>query len=192
MVEAKLSMAFSEDEVTQLTGLIPRPQGFHKRCIALQDSIDMLFKGCTVGDKGSLFHIKNKFGFRTVKKKISDCVNSVVDFFNFVTEASVCMIVCNILNIESISDVLPEDEAEKQEMFEDICKSVVRLVWPQIDLQSIQQAEGREQQSGEGDTDVDTDADPSQDDTSEYWNEDAQEFDDTLPYEDSENEIGRN
>lgn len=35
MVEAKLSMAFSEDETDQLTGLIPRPQGFHKRWIIL-------------------------------------------------------------------------------------------------------------------------------------------------------------
>lgn len=102
MVEAKLSMAFSEDETDQLTGLIPRPQGFHKRCIILQDSMNMLFSGSTVGDKGSLFHIKNRFGFRTVKNKISDCVTSVVDFFNFVTEGSVCMIVCNILNIDNI------------------------------------------------------------------------------------------
>lgn len=35
MVEAKLSMAFSEDTDDQLTVLIPRPQGFHKRCIIL-------------------------------------------------------------------------------------------------------------------------------------------------------------
>lgn len=35
MIDAKLSMAFSEDEADQLRGLIPRPQGFHKRCIVL-------------------------------------------------------------------------------------------------------------------------------------------------------------
>ena len=58
MVEAKLSMAFSEDQADQLTGLVPRPQGFHKRCIILQDSMNMLFSGGTVGDKGSLYHIK--------------------------------------------------------------------------------------------------------------------------------------
>lgn len=82
MVDAKLSMAFSENEVDQLKGLIPRPQGFHKRCIVLQDSMNSLFSGNTVGDKGSLFHIKNKFGFRSVKKKTSDCINSCVDFFS--------------------------------------------------------------------------------------------------------------
>ena len=59
-----------------------------------------------------------------MKKRISDCVNSVVDF---VTEASICMVVCNILhidNIDELSDSFPEDEDEKQKMFEDICRSV--------------------------------------------------------------------
>lgn len=50
--------------------------------------MNLLFDGRSVGDKGSLCHIKNKFGFRTVKKKYQT-VNSVVDFFDFVTEASV-------------------------------------------------------------------------------------------------------
>lgn len=193
MVEAKLSMAFSEDETDQLTGLIPRPQGFHKRCIILQDSMNMLFSGSTVGDKGSLFHIKNRFGFRTVKKNISDCVNSAVDFFNFVTEGSVCMIVCNILNIDNIdvnSDVIPEDGTERQEMFEDICKRVVQLVWPKIDMKSIQQA-------AEGDVvqDSDSDDDPQYlDDTILYWNDQTQdELEETLPYyEDSDDEFGMN
>ena len=61
-------------------------------------------------------HIKNKFGFRTVKKKISDCVKSVVDFFNFVTEASMCMIACELMNIDDIdetADALPADEVDR-------------------------------------------------------------------------------
>lgn len=64
--------------------------------------MNMLFRGSTVGDRGSLFHVKNKFAYQTVKKKISDCINSVVDFFNFVTEGCVCMIVCQMINIENI------------------------------------------------------------------------------------------
>lgn len=32
-------------------------------------------------------------------------MNSVVDVFDFVTEASVCMIVCRILNINNIDDI---------------------------------------------------------------------------------------
>ena len=69
MVEVKLSMSFSENPKYQLTGLLSRPQSFHERCIILHDSMNMLFDGMTVGDKGSMCHIKNKFGFRTVRKK---------------------------------------------------------------------------------------------------------------------------
>lgn len=80
----------------------------------------MLFRGSTVGDRGSLFHVKNKFAFKTVKKKISDCINSVVDFFNFVTEGCVCMIVCQIINIENIDDIaesIPDDSKQREELF---------------------------------------------------------------------------
>ena len=93
----------------------------------------MLFDGRTVGDKGFLCHIKNKFGFRTVKKKISDCVNSVVDFFNFVTEASVCMIACELLNIDDIdemADALPADEVDRYTFLASLSKKVVKLAWP--------------------------------------------------------------
>lgn len=87
--------------------------------------MNLLFDGRSVGDKGSLCHVKNKFGFRTVKKKISDCVNSVVDFFDFVTEASVCMIVCRILNInniDDISDALPDDNIDRLTVFHELVK----------------------------------------------------------------------
>lgn len=177
MVEAKLSMAFSEDPDDQLTGLIPRPQGFHKRCIILQDSMNLLFDGRSVGDKGSLCHIKNKFGFRTVKKKISDCVNSVVDFFDFVTEASVCMIVCRILNInniDDISDALPDDKIDRQTVFHELSEEVVRLACPQVDKESIRQAS-----TVADETLVPTD---DQEDNS---------LEDTLPYYESEDEFGK-
>lgn len=58
-----------------------------------------------MGDKGLFCYIKNKFGFCIVKKKF-DCVNLVVDVFDFVIEVSVCMIVCRILNINNIDDIL--------------------------------------------------------------------------------------
>ena len=62
VVEAKLSMAFSEDQEDQLTVLLPRPQGFRKRCIILQDSMNMLFDGMTVGDKGPCATSKTSLG----------------------------------------------------------------------------------------------------------------------------------
>nr|XP_022295009.1 uncharacterized protein LOC111105128 [Crassostrea virginica] len=117
MIEAKLSMAFSEDQADQLTGLVPRPQGFHKRYS------------------------------------------------------------------------LPEDEDEKQKMFEDICRSVVKLVKPQFDVASIQQAAAGDHENVQN-LDYDDDDSQSLDDTILYWNDGTNEFEDTLPYyEDSEDEF---
>ena len=194
MIDAKLFMAFSEDEADQLRGLIPRPQGFHKRCIVLQDSMNRLFSGSTVGDKGSLFHIKNKFGFRPVKKKISDCVNSVVDLFNFVTEASICLIVCDIINIENVDDMcdtIPADDSvATKEPFSEICTQITDLVWPHVDFKSIQQA-----LSGDDDQDATSDVeDPRfQDDTLLYWDADTNSLDETMPYYESseDNDFGK-
>lgn len=199
MVEAKLSMAFGEDEAARLTGLVPRPQGFHKRCIILQDSMNMLFRGSTVGDRGSLFHVKNKFAFRTVKKKISDCINSVVDFFNFVTEGSVCMIVCQMLNIENIDDIaesIPDDSKQREELFINICEKVVALSWPQVDMASIHLAAGLPLDEHQNtntapplDFDSGDEGDQSSDDTIIYWeNDDILE--ETMPYYDSDNDFG--
>lgn len=47
-------------------------------------------------------------------------MNSVVDVFDFVTEASVCIIVCRILNInntDDISDALPDDKIDRLTVF---------------------------------------------------------------------------
>jgi hypothetical protein len=193
MVDAKLAMAFSDDEVDQLKGLIPRPQGFHRRCIVLQDSMNSLFSGSTVEDKGSLFHIKNKFGFRTVKKKTSDCINSAVDFFNFATEASVCLIVCDILHMDNIDDIcqtIPSDTVAVQNLFVSICEQVFNLVWPHINRQSIQQAitggdnqPGAENPLDHESTNSDTEDPRFGDDTILYWNDDSS-LDETLPYYD--------
>lgn len=71
--------------------------------------------------KGHSVTSRTSLGF----KKISDCVNSVVDFFDFVTEASVCMIVCRILNInniDDISDALPDDNIDRLTVFHALVK----------------------------------------------------------------------
>lgn len=160
----------------------------------------MLFRGSTVGDRGSLFHVKNKFAFRTVKKKIYDCINSVVDFFNFVTEGSVCMIVCQMLNIENIDDIaesIPDDSKQREEeLFINICEKVVTLSWPRVDITSIHLAAGLPVDEHQNtntapplDFDSGDEGDQSSDDTIIYWeNDDILE--ETMPYYDSDYDFG--
>lgn len=185
MVDPKLSMAFSENEADQLKGLIPRPQGFHKRCIVLQDSMNSLFSGNTVGDKGSLFHIKKQVRVSFCKEENIRLYKFMCRFFfNFVTEAIVCLIVCNILDMDNIDDVcqtIPTDKEAVQNLFMNICEQVINLVWPHIDRQSIQQAITGDGNQLEQESISDTEDAKFLDDTILYWNEDSY-LDETLPY----------
>ncbi len=66
------------------------------------DTMDALY-GANPSDVGTLLHIRNVFGHRGVKKKISDCINHVVDFLNFCTEGYVCLLVMQLARIENLS-----------------------------------------------------------------------------------------
>ena len=71
----------------------------------------------------------------------SDCVNSVVNLFNFATEASICLIVCNIINIENVDNMWDTIQADEsvgpQELFSVICTQITDLVWPHVGFKSI-------------------------------------------------------
>lgn len=119
-------------------------------------------------------------------------MNSVVDFFDFVTEASVCMIVCRILkinNIDNISDALPDDKIDRQTVFHELSEEVVRLAWPQVDKESIRQASTVADETLIP-TDDQKDDHNSLEDTVLYW-DDGHELEDTLLYYESEDEFGK-
>ncbi len=61
--------------------------------------------GSMPSDVGTLLQVRNLFGHRGVKKKIMDCVNHVVDFLNFSTEGFICLLVLELLHIDSLSGV---------------------------------------------------------------------------------------
>lgn len=104
--------------------------------------MNMLFRGSTVGDRGSLFHVKNKFAFQTVKKKISDCINSVVEF----CDRGVCLYDCvpddQHWKHWYIAESIPDDSKQREELFINICEKTVTLSWPQVDMASIHLAAG--------------------------------------------------
>lgn len=141
--------------------------------------------------KGHSVTSRTSLGF-ALWKKISDCVNSVVDFFDFVTEASVCMIVCSILNINNIDDIwdaLPDDKNDRQTVFHELSEEVVRLAWTQVDKESIRQAS-----TVANETRVPRDDQQDDhhflEDTVLYWDE-GHELEDTLPYYESKDEFGK-
>ena len=88
-------------------------------------------------------------------------------------------------------DTIPADDSvATQELFSGICTQITDLVWPHVDLKSIQQA-----LSGDDDQDATSDVeDPRfQDDTLLYWDADTNSLDETMPYYDSneDNDFGK-
>ncbi|KAK3101689.1 hypothetical protein FSP39_005507 [Pinctada imbricata] len=135
MLDAKLAMACSSSPSDQLAGLVPRPQNFHRRCILMQDSMNLLYSPSSLSEKGTLMQIRNQFHFNNVSKKVMDNVNHVVDFWNFITEALICLLACKYLEISSIDDV--PDIPEKSKRLDELSSAIVDEVWPKIFMSSI-------------------------------------------------------
>ncbi|XP_070554960.1 uncharacterized protein [Ptychodera flava] len=133
MLECQASVAASEHLSDRLLGLVPRPQEFHKQCIILQDTMDKLFTGKSLADPGTLFHIKTRFGHRSVKKKVIDNVNHVVDFLNFTTEGMVCLLVMKLCRLNSLSDSLSENYPDVSTVLKETAKQIVQYIWPNMD-----------------------------------------------------------
>lgn len=47
--------------------------------------MDTFFHGSSAAEKGTLFHLKNVFGHRSVKKDVGEPFNHAADFMKFVT-----------------------------------------------------------------------------------------------------------
>lgn len=95
------------------------------------------YNGKSAAEKGTLFQIKNKFGHRNVKLKVSDCVNSCVDFWNFVTEGYVCLLACKLMNISS-TDQCPEDLITRNvdDYVLSMSREIVKKIWPFVQTTS--------------------------------------------------------
>ena len=81
--------------------------------------MNTLFDGRTGSEPGPLFHIKNKFGHRQLKKQVMECVNHVDDFLFFVTSGLVCLLVMELLEMESLTSVhrVSEDQTITGKVF---------------------------------------------------------------------------
>ena len=144
--------------------------------------MNMLYSTCGVAEKGTLIQIKNRMQFKNVKKKIADDINHIVDFWNFITEAFVCLLACKILNISSLEEIpddLPQDEPDKTRFLDNIAEQIVHTIWPTVDMESLMV--GGEYAAVEAD---ETQPD-NLDDTLPYYERDAS-LDSTVPFSESD------
>ncbi|KAK3108584.1 hypothetical protein FSP39_011323 [Pinctada imbricata] len=105
------------------------------------DSMNLLYNTSSVSQEGSLLQIRNRFHFSKVGKKVMDNVNHVVEFWSFVTEAYVCLLVCKMLSISHLEEIPAGINSANVEIkLCKLCTEVVDFVWPAVHYESLRDA----------------------------------------------------
>lgn len=106
----------------------------------LQDLMDVFFKGSSATEKGTLFHLKNVFGRRSVTKDIGETFNHAADFIKFITHGYAILAAMHVLDMKNLSDVIDieiETMEEKKEYIQQLARKVVDLIWQPCDITAL-------------------------------------------------------
>lgn len=93
--------------------------------------MDTFFHGSSAAEKGTLFHLKNVFGHRSVKKDVGETFNHAADFMTFVTYGYVLLATMDLCGMESLGDPpsnAPQD-GDDDTFLKDVAGRVVQLIW---------------------------------------------------------------
>ena len=89
-----------------------------------------LFNGSSASQRGTLYHMKNRFVHRSVKKHVMENVPHVYDLLDFAADSIVCLAALSVIGVESVAEIrLPDVDAEKY--MTDLCRDIVTMLWPQ-------------------------------------------------------------
>ena len=106
--------------------------------------MDIFFNGSSITEKGTLCHLRNVFGHRSVKKDVGDCFNNVSEFLKFVTIGYTVLLAMHILGMQSLQSE-PVDwgelddmsTAQKKKYIEDLASKVVDECWHDCNTQDV-------------------------------------------------------
>lgn len=93
--------------------------------------MNLLYKAKSAAERGTAYHIRNKFGHRSVKKNVMEAVEHVQNLLNFMTNGYILLLALNLLDSSSLSDVPSDTDITK------LSNDIVDLVCPSIDQESI-------------------------------------------------------
>ncbi|XP_041357458.1 uncharacterized protein LOC121374422 [Gigantopelta aegis] len=125
----------------QLQGLMMNIQEWHKRCLLLQDAYDVLYKGSSARDKGTLFNLKNYFNQHNVSGNVKDSFNFSEEFLNFCCDGYIvlaAMFFMDIPDINSVSSQYPTALQDQIRYVNSIATEIIDLIF--ISSQSTVQA----------------------------------------------------
>ena len=100
------------------------------------------YSGRSAPDRGTLFHIRNTFGHKKVKKNVSASFNHVTDLLKFTAHGLVCLLALQITSMPTVQSTpaaltLNSTKEEKREYLERLAREIVQSVWHDTDIRPI-------------------------------------------------------
>lgn len=101
--------------------------------------MNTFFHGSSAAEKGTLFHLKNVFGHRSVKKDVGETFNYAADFLKFVTHGYVPLATLEVCGMATLDDPAEGTSADTDiDLYiREVSRKVVELVWQSPDTQQI-------------------------------------------------------
>ena len=102
----------------------------------------MFYEPTSASQRGTLFHIRNKFGHHNVKPKVADCVNKVMDLLRVTTEGFINLAAMNVMDMSTRHNVPPgcpditSSEEDRKVYLACVARKVVDHIWPNLDMES--------------------------------------------------------
>lgn len=111
--------------------------------------MDAYYSPSSASDVGTLYHMRNILKHKTVKKKVMDNVNHVVELINAYTSGMITLLAMKILNMGSLDDSpisSPAWDSDdiKADYIMDVSKKIVESIKPVVDHNSV--VEGADEQ----------------------------------------------
>ncbi|XP_071137079.1 uncharacterized protein [Mytilus edulis] len=114
----------------RLDGYLWKSEDWHGHIISLQESFNMLFKGSSSGERGTLFQLKNMLDRRGVKSEVTKPVNDCREFMRLTTQGFILLAALQVLGVDNLIEFdnhvnnLATDE-QNAELMEHIVQTIV-------------------------------------------------------------------
>ena len=103
----------------------------------IQDTMDSMYKSSSAAERGTLYHIRNRFHRRSVKKNVMESVEHVEDLLDLTTDGGICLLALKLLNANTTEDVKVPESVDAATFITQLAAQIVNHVWPYIDDESI-------------------------------------------------------
>ena len=108
-----------------------------------QDIFQALFSASTAREPGTLYHAKNMFSHRNVKKDVKQCFNHAVELLDVMTDGYVLGVALDHMGVEDLTDEpqdLPTDPDQLAAYKMDVVEAVTEMAFhpPRLDAVWLQ------------------------------------------------------